>query len=162
MNLNLTELSLTYPLSCLAESSRHPLRLHDEVPTLIREDLHQLSFAVVHLRGVDHRREATADLREAISTLTDRGLCRGRDRPGNIGVHTEVAQGHIRPDLDPHQEDEEVEDGTALEGMAQDGEVQAIAVIVAMMIEAEAGVVEEEAEDGVETMESLSRKMALE
>jgi hypothetical protein len=56
----------------------------------------------------------------------------------------------------------EEEDETALGGMAQDGEAQVTAVIVAMMIGAEAEVVEEEAAEDVDIVKILLRITALE
>jgi hypothetical protein len=103
-----------------------------------------------HLLGVGHHPEVTADPKEQISTRTDRGLCRDHDHPDNTEAPTEVVQDHTPLDLVHHQED--VGDGvTVPEGMVQDGEAQVIAVIAVTMIEAEAGVVEEEAVDGVNT-----------
>jgi hypothetical protein len=102
-----------------------------------------------------------ADRREGISIHTDRDLYRDHDHPDNTEVHTGVAQGHTRLGPDPHPGDVEAEDETALDGTAREEEVQAIAVIAAMTTEAEAEVVEEEAEDGVDTVVILSRKMAL-
>ena len=128
---------------------------------MILEGLHLPFFAADHLLDVDRHLEATGDLREAISILTDHGLCRDHDHPGNTEVHTEADQGHTRLDPDPHQGDAEAEDETALDGMAREGEVQATAVIAAMTIEAEVEVAEEEAEDGVDNVEIFSRKMAL-
>lgn len=155
------ELSSTCPLFYLVESSRHHRRLQDEVPTLIPEDLRQLSSAAAHLLDVDHHHEAMEDRREGISTHTDQDLCRGHDRLDNTEVRTEVAQDLIPPDRDHHQEDEGVEDETALEGMVRGGEVQATAVTAAMTIAVEVEVVEGEAEDGVDTVELISHKMAL-
>jgi hypothetical protein len=151
-------------LFCLAESSRRLRRSQDEVPTLIPEGLHLPAFVVGHPLDADHHLEATGDLKEPISTLTDRGRYLDRDHPDSIEVHTEVARDRTRLDPDHRREDVEGEGGdeTALGGMAQDGEVQATAVTVAMMIAAEVEVAEEEAEDGVDTAEILSQKMVLE
>jgi hypothetical protein len=157
----LTELSLTCPLFCLAESSHHHHRSRDGAPILILEGLHLLSFAADHLPDVGHHLEATADQREAISTHTDHCLYRGHGHPDNTEVHTEVAQGLTHPDPDPHQWDVEAEDETAPVEMAQEGEVQATAVIAATTIEAEAEVVEEEAEDGVDTVKWVSHQTVL-
>jgi hypothetical protein len=155
------ELSLTSQLFCPAESSRHHRRLQDEVPILIPEGLHLPSFAAGHLPDVDPHPEATVDRREPISTHTDHGLCQGHDHLDNIEAPTGAAQDLTHLDPDPHQGDVEAEDGIALDGMAQDGEAQVTAVIAAMTIEAEAEVAEEEAEDGVDTVEWVSHQTAL-
>src|ERR1700730_715731 len=110
----------------LAESSHHPLHLQDEARTSIPEDLHQPYSEVAHLLGVGHHPELMADPKEPISTHTDHDLCLDHVYPDNTEAPTEVAQDRTHPDLDHHQEDVEVEDETALEGMAQDGGVQAI------------------------------------
>ncbi len=155
-NLNLTGLSLMCPLSCLAENSHHPRHSQDEVQILIPEGLHLPAFAVDHLLDADHHPEAMGDLREPISTLTDRGLFLDPDHLDNTEVPTGVAQGHTPPDPDHHQEDVEGEDVTVLGAMLQGGEVQAIAAIAVMMTEAEVEVGEEEVEDGAEVVELLA------
>jgi hypothetical protein len=131
---------------------------------LIPEGLHLPAFAADRPLDADHHLEATGDLKEPISTLTDRGRYLDRDHPDSIEVPTEVARDLTRPDPDHRREDVEGEGGdeTALGGMAQDGEAQVTVVTVAMMIAAEVEVAEEEAGDGADTAEILSRKMALE
>jgi hypothetical protein len=152
-------------LFCLAESSRHHHHLQDEAPTLIPEALQLRDFEADRPLGVGRHREAMADLREPISTHTDRGHYLDQDLPDNIEAPTEVAQDRIHPDHDLHREDVEAEaeeeDVIALAGMAQDGEVQATAVTVAMMIAAEAEVVGEEAEEGASTVRNTSLNLFL-
>lgn len=131
---------------------------------MIPEGLHLPAFAADRPLDADHHLEATGDLKEPILTLTDRGRYLDRDHLDSIEVPTEVAQDHTRPDPDRRREDVEGEGGDeiALGGMAQDGGAQVTVVTVAMMIAAEVEVAEEEAGDGVDTAEILSRKIALE
>lgn len=133
------EPSSTCPSFYLAESSHHHRHWPDVARTLTPEGLHQPHSAAGRLPDVGHHPEVMADRRGAISTRTDRDPYRDHDHQDNIEVHTGVAQDPIRPDQD-HQGDAELVDGTALAGMARDGGVLAIAAIVAMTIEAGAGV----------------------
>ena len=138
MNLKSTELQSTFLLSFLAASFLHRHPLHDVARTSTLVDPPQQAFALHQLPDVDLHLQAMADPRETLTHI-DQDLFRG---PGLQGV-TEPAQDPFHRVLDPHPEDEQGVE-TALGAMVAAGgeEVQVIAAIAVMMIEAEAAAVE--------------------
>ena len=138
MNPKSTELQSTFPLSFPAASSLHRHPLHDVARISTLADPPQPASALHPLPDVDPHLQAMADPRETL-IHTDQDLFRGHG-PQDA---TELAQDPFHRVLDRHPEDEQGVE-TALGAMVAAGgeEVQVIAAIAVMMIEAEAAAVE--------------------